>query len=189
MRAGPHLKAIAFDLGHTLMDERRDQHVPIRARPVHLMPGVADVLPRLTLPLAVWANTRMAREADVRGWLDRAGLGAFFRWVITSVDAGARKPVPEFFRYALARGGLARDDVVFVANQLNTDVAGAEAFGIRTVWLSGPAHRSTDDTPCNALPTYTIRTLYELPTLLQSFTPDAIVLASGSAAKYEARSC
>jgi hypothetical protein len=28
--------------------------------------------------LAVWANTRVAAEADVRGWLDRAGLGRFF---------------------------------------------------------------------------------------------------------------
>jgi hypothetical protein len=68
------LKAVAFDLGHTLMDERRDEHVPIEARPVHLMPGVSDVLSSMTLQLAVWANTSVAAEADVRGWLDRAGL-------------------------------------------------------------------------------------------------------------------
>jgi len=161
------LKAVAFDLGHTLMDECRDQHVPIDARPVHLMPGVSDVLPHMTLQLAVWANMRVAAEADVRGWLDRAGLGRFFRWVITSVDAGGRKPAPEFFEYALERCGLAKDDVLFVGNQLNTDIAGAEAFGIRTVWLSGPAYRSHDDAPCTVCPTYTIRTLYDLPALLQ----------------------
>jgi hypothetical protein len=37
---------IAFDLGHTLMDERRDGHIPIEARPIHLMPGVSDVIRR-----------------------------------------------------------------------------------------------------------------------------------------------
>jgi hypothetical protein len=58
------LKAIAFDWGHTLMDERRDEHIPLDTRPVHLMPGVADVLPQLTLQLALWANTRVARETD-----------------------------------------------------------------------------------------------------------------------------
>jgi FMN phosphatase YigB (HAD superfamily) len=161
------LKAIAFDWGHTLMDERRDEHIPLDIRPVHLMPGVADVLPQLPLPLALWANTRVARETEVRDWLGRAGLGLLFQWVITSVDAGARKPAPEFFRYALAHCGLAKDNVLFVGNQLNTDIAGGEAFGIRTVWLSGFAFHSFDDHPCIARPTYTIDTLYGLPSLIQ----------------------
>ena len=161
------LKAVAFDWGHTLMDERRDEQIPLETRPIHLMPGVAEVLPRLTLPLAVWANTRVAAEAAVRRWLDRAGIGPFFRWVITSVEAGARKPAPEFFQYALAGCGLARDEVLFVGNQLNTDIAGAEAFGIRTVWLRGAAYRSLDDAPCEASPTYTIDTLHDLPALIE----------------------
>jgi hypothetical protein len=39
------------------------------------------------------------------------------------------------FQYALWRCGLTKDDVRFVGNQLNTEIAGGEAFGIRTVWL------------------------------------------------------
>jgi FMN phosphatase YigB (HAD superfamily) len=161
------LTAVAFDWGHTVMDECRDQDIPLDVRPVHLMPGVLEVLPQIGFPLALWANTRFATAIDVRNWLERAALSPRFRWVITSVDAGARKPEPEFFEYALARCGLARDDVLFVGNQLNTDIVGAQAFGIRTVWLSGPDYRSGDETPCNASPTYTIRTLTELPALLQ----------------------
>lgn len=161
------LEAIAFDWGHTLVDERRDEHIPLDTRPVHLMPGVANVLPQLTLPLALWANTRVAGEVSVRRWMDRAGLGPLFRWVITSNDAGVRKPAPEFFRYALGRCGLTKDSVLFVGNQLNTDIAGGEAFGIRTVWLCGSAYHSLDDVPCDARPSYTIDTLYSLPALLQ----------------------
>ena len=88
--------------------------------------------------------------------------------MITSVDAGARKPLPEFFRYALAHCGLTKDSVLFVGNQLNTDIAGGEAFGVRTVWLSGAAYRSLDDGPCSATATYTIDTLSSLPTLVQN---------------------
>jgi FMN phosphatase YigB (HAD superfamily) len=161
------LKAVAFDWGHTVMDERRDVDVPLEVRPIHLMPGVSEVLPRIALPLALWANTRVATETDVRVWLERAGLSRLFRWVITSVDAGARKPAPGFFEYALARCGLAREDVLFVGNQLNTDVSGAEAFRIPTVWLSGADYRSADDAPCDATPTYTIPTLIDLPALLE----------------------
>jgi len=106
------LKAVAFDWGHTVMDECGDRDVPLDVRPVHLMPGVSEVLPQIALPLALWANTRVASEIDVRGWLERAGLNALFRWVITSVDAGARKPAPQFFHYALARCELAREEIL-----------------------------------------------------------------------------
>lgn len=161
------LRAVAFDLGHTLMDERREGHIPIQARPIHLMPGALDALSHIDLPLALWANTRTASEADVRAWLARAGIDRLFRWVITSVDAGVRKPAPEFFHHALARCGLARDEILFVGNQLNTDIAGAAALGIPTVWLSGADYRSKDDGPCESIPTYTVLTLRELPLLLQ----------------------
>src|SRR3954447_18494400 len=106
------LKAVAFDWGHTVMDECGDRDVPLDVRPVHLMPDVSEVLPQIALPLALWANTRVASEIDVRGWLERAGLNALFRWVITSVDAGARKPAPQFFHYALARCELAREEIL-----------------------------------------------------------------------------
>jgi FMN phosphatase YigB (HAD superfamily) len=118
------------------VDENRDGDIPLDVRPVHRMPGVSEVLPRIALPLALWANTRLAREYRVRTWLRRAGLDHGFRWVMTSFDAGARKPTPQFFEYVLGQCGLGREDVLFVGNQLNTDVAGGQAFGIPTVWLS-----------------------------------------------------
>ncbi len=164
------LDAIAFDLGHTLMREGADSDVPIERRPIHLMPGVRDALAALVQPLALWANTREAREPEVRVWLARAGFDERFNWVITSVDAGYRKPAPEFFAYALDRCGIAKERVLFVCNQLNTDVAGAEAFGIRTVWLSDDAYRSQDDEVCEARPTYSIRTLTDLPDFIRRIT-------------------
>jgi len=162
------VKVLALDWGHTLMDERRDRHVPLDARPAHLMPGVREALAAIALPLAVWANTREGDERHVRAWLRRAGLDGAFTWVITSIDAGARKPSARFFAYALARCGCAADDVLFVGNQLNTDVAGANAAGIRSVWLGGDAYRSDDDRPCGAVPTYTLESLADLPVLVRA---------------------
>ena len=166
------LKAIACDWGHTLMDERRDADIPVETRPIHLMPGVAETLPRLDLPLALWANTRVATEADARIWLDRAGLGRCFTWVVTSVDAGARKPARAFFDYALGRCGVAPDEILFVGNQLNADVEGGESYGIRTVWLSGTAYRSEDDRTVDATPTYTILAIDELPELVRRISEE-----------------
>jgi putative hydrolase of the HAD superfamily len=155
------------------MREGADTDVPIERRPIHLMPGVQDALGALVHPLALWANTREAREPEVRAWLARAGLDQRFQWVVTSVDARHRKPAPEFFAYALAKCGVPREQVLFVCNQLNTDVAGAEAVGIRTVWLSDNAYRSADDAPCEARPSYTIPTLSDLPDLVRRVRRDA----------------
>jgi FMN phosphatase YigB (HAD superfamily) len=164
--ASAAVNIVALDWGHTLMDERRDRDVPLDDRPAHLMPGVREALGAIPLPLAVWANTREGDERHVRAWLRRAGLDGVFSWVITSIDAGARKPSARFFSYALTRCGCAADDVLFVGNQLNTDVAGANAAGIRSVWLAGEGFRSDDDRPCDAEPTYTIESLAELPALV-----------------------
>jgi putative hydrolase of the HAD superfamily len=162
------LKAIALDWGHTLIHESRDAHIPLAERPIHLMPGVLETLPVLHLPLALWANTRNADERDVRAVLRNAGLEQYFQWVITSVDAGARKPAPMFFDYALRVCGLTNTEVLFVGNQLNTDIAGGEAYGISTVWLSGHEYRSNDDDrACIAMPKYVISNLCDLPALVQ----------------------
>jgi len=167
--AGMDIRAVAFDFGHTLIDEQKDGTISLESRPIHLMPGVSEVLPHISIPPAVWANTRTATGAELRRFLDRAGIGRFFAWVVTSVDAGFRKPGSGFFDFALSRCGLARDQVLFVGNQLNTDVAGGQQYGIRTVWLSGRAYRSADETlsPQHVHPTHTIRTLRELPSLPQ----------------------
>ena len=121
-------------------------------------------------PLAVWANTRTSTRTDLQHFLDRAGVGRFFAWIVTSVDAGFRKPAPQFFDFALGKCGLAREEVLFVGNQLNTDIVGGQEYGIRTGWLSGSTHRSADETlsPQDVHPIYTIPTLRELPPFLES---------------------
>ena len=164
------IRAVAFDFGHTLVDEEKDASISLETRRIHLMPDVGDILPRLPIPLAVWANTHTAAGADLRNFLDRAGIGRFFAWVVTSVDAGFRKPAPQFFDFALRECRLVRSEVLFVGNQLNTDIAGGQAYGIPTVWLSGSAYRSADEKlPSEDVhPTHTIPALCQLPSLLES---------------------
>jgi len=166
------IRAVAFDFGHTIVNEKKGAANPLESRPIHLMPDVPEILPRIPVPMAVWANTRTATSSELRQFLDRAGIGRFFTCVVTSVDAGFRKPAPQFFDFALRKFGLARDEVLFVGNQLNTDIAGGQSYGISTVWLSGSAFRSTDETLSvqDVRPTHTIHTLRQLPSLLESLS-------------------
>lgn len=161
------LRAIAFDVGHTLIDERIDAASFIE--PVRLMPHVLEVLPQVDLSMAAWSNTKSAREREVRQLLRSGAIEKFFTWVITSIDANSRKPNREFFRYALENCKLTADEVLFVGNQLNTDIYGGMQCGIRTVWISGVLHRSPDETATReeVIPDFEIETLAELPDLIQ----------------------
>jgi FMN phosphatase YigB (HAD superfamily) len=157
------VKAVAFDFGHTLV---REGFVDDR---IELMPGVCEVLPQIHLPMAVWANTRTAAEMELRRLLKLAQIEQCFSGVVTSVDAGSRKPAAEFFYFALTKSNFQKEEVLFVCNQLNTDVLGAEALGIHTAWLSGPEFRSADETMTvdDVKPSFVLAGFAQLLSLLQ----------------------
>jgi putative hydrolase of the HAD superfamily len=167
------LKAVMFDFGHTIMDELKGGDTPLASRPVFLMPGLPETLPHIALRMGIGANTKVAGAHDVRLWLSKAQIIDHFERVITFVDAGARKPNRRFFSYALKKCKLKNTEVLFVGNQLNTDIRGANDYGISCVWLSGRAYRSPDDTPNDPFilsqtrPTYVIRSLKQLPALVK----------------------
>src|SRR5215467_4116256 len=164
------IKAVIFDFGHTIMDELSDRELPLRSRPVRVMPGLLETLPQITKNKGIWANTRRAGQSGIRHWLRRAQIDQHFNWVVTSVDAGHRKPDRRFFDFALARCGLQKDEVLYVGNQLNTDIKGATEYGIQNVWLSGAVCKSPDDTLTidHVTPTHVIGCLQELPPLVAS---------------------
>ncbi|HUK86835.1 MAG TPA: HAD family hydrolase [Terriglobales bacterium] len=160
----PRIQAVAFDLGNTLVYEDSVLEPQVRR-----MPGVLEVLPAISLPMAVWTNTRRERAVEVRRWLSSAGIDKFFSSIVTSVDAGARKPAEAFFHFALARWGRTKDEVLFVCNQLNTDVLGASRCGIRTAWIAAPEFRGPEETLelKDVQPSFVLPDLEALPGLLE----------------------
>ena len=56
--------------------------------------------------------------------------------VFTSEDAGSYKPRKELFELALKGSGLAADEVIHIGDSLSSDVKGAGALGIQTLWLN-----------------------------------------------------
>jgi FMN phosphatase YigB (HAD superfamily) len=161
------LKAIVFDFGHTIMREDSCIDPHLQDCPIDLMPGAREAIEMIRLPKGIWANTLVATAADIRTWLGRAGLDHQISWVAASFELGCRKPEPEFFTRALAACDLQPADTLFVGNQLDTDIVGANRVGIPCVYLAAKCYRSLDEhvTP-EAKPTFTIETLFELPGLI-----------------------
>lgn len=56
--------------------------------------------------------------------------------VFTSEDARSYKPRRELFELALSKTGLKPDEVIHIGDSISSDVKGASALGIKTLWLN-----------------------------------------------------
>jgi MIP family channel proteins/HAD superfamily hydrolase (TIGR01509 family) len=101
--------------------------------PNHLYPEVAPTLRALAgrYKLAVIAN----QDERVLEALRRDRLFELFDVLGLAKAAGAMKPDPRIWRYALAQAGVAPHQAVHIGNRLDADVRPAKQLGMRTIWL------------------------------------------------------
>lgn len=89
-----------------------------------------------------------------------SGLEKYFQVVVTSEEAGSKKPDPDIFAYTLAKAGASKERSIYIGDEPETDVVGAQLAGIDQVLV-------TFGKPLTATgATYTITTLAELKTIL-----------------------
>ena len=72
-------------------------------------------------------------DVSLHNVLERVGLVPLLDGVVTSAEAGARKPAAVIFERALALAGVRHGDAVHVGDSADDDVAGARAAGIEPV--------------------------------------------------------
>lgn len=121
-----------------------------------------DVVPALTLLAERFTVIALTNgNAD----LETIGIRHLFADVVTAVDAGAAKPAPEIFEYAVLRAGVNPAEIVHVGDHPEIDVAGAAAAGLATVWMN----RRGEDWPDHVRrPDAVVSTVDELCRLLDA---------------------
>lgn len=67
--------------------------------------------------------------------LHHLGLGAQFDGIYLSSDYGCRKPDVRFFRALIDEQGLDPSHCLMIGNDRNTDIAGAKAAGLATLYM------------------------------------------------------
>ncbi|WLR52808.1 HAD family hydrolase [Bacillus tianshenii] len=82
----------------------------------------------------------------------------YFDHIIISGAFGRGKPDPSIFKHALERFNIEPEEALMVGDNLNTDIKGANAAGIPSVWVN--RHHKTNDT--DVKPNYEITSLHEL---------------------------
>ena len=63
-------------------------------------------------------------------------LAKYFDQIITSEAAGAKKPNPLVFKYAINKSGASLDNSLMIGDDLNTDIIGAINFGMKSIYFN-----------------------------------------------------
>ena len=135
-----HIRAVAFDLGGTLMREDYAQ-----TRSLRTMPFAEAALEALAPHAALAVATNTNGSADYAGaLLDRLRLRPFFQHIVTAQSAGAMKPHPEFYAHLLVALHMEPDEVVMIGDSYFADISGAKRAGLWTVWLTDEATEAPD---------------------------------------------
>ena len=82
----------------------------------------------------VIVTNNVAREQRLK--VERGGLTPFIDALVTSEEFGASKPDPAILWHGVQRGGGEVDGAVVFGDSLSTDIAGARAAGLRSVWFN-----------------------------------------------------
>jgi HAD superfamily hydrolase (TIGR01549 family) len=90
---------------------------------------VLEDLSRRAVPLGVISNA----SHGILGDLERNGIKRFFDHVVYSQSVGVAKPDPRIFREALARFHVGAERAWHVGDNVEADIAGARAVGIRPI--------------------------------------------------------
>lgn len=93
--------------------------------------------------------------------LESCGLKDYFDTIILSEDAGANKPSPLFFEYALQQSGAQRETTLMIGDNLQTDIMGAMATGIDALFFNRyPEYEKT------TAPTFVVTSLRDIMKIL-----------------------
>lgn len=95
--------------------------------------------------------------------LAACGLRDYFDTIILSEDAGANKPSPLFFDYALKQTGAQRESTLMLGDNLQTDILGALSAGIDAMLFN---RWNVDIENCPQVPSFIVNNLKEVMKVL-----------------------
>jgi putative hydrolase of the HAD superfamily len=122
---------------------------------IALFPDAIDVLKELDAKYELHIITNgFAEIQEIK--LNNSGLSPFFNKIITSENAGTKKPHPAIFNYSLKLANASTNESLMVGDNQLVDVEGAMKMGIDAVFFNP----ENEETFVN--PTYEINGLKQL---------------------------
>jgi len=154
-----------FDVSNPVVTGATNAFAEEFMRYVHLDKNALDVLRKLHGRYKLGIVSNFGIPESVWKLLDKFGLKKFFDVILISGEVNRRKPSQEIFDMALKALDVPASEALFVGDTPSLDVKGPQNAGIRAILIE----RKPIETTSDAKPDAVIRSLKELPELLEDF--------------------
>ena len=156
------LRRLLTEAGHRVVSHEayRDTQVVVVGHDFEFDYARLTAASRAVAGGAAFVAVNLDSRLPVEGGDFYPGCGTIAEAVATA--AGIRpevvgKPMPHIFRVALTRLDVPPEETAMVGDSLNSDIRGAQAVGLRTIWLAPPGAVASE-----VQPDLTIHTFAEL---------------------------
>jgi putative hydrolase of the HAD superfamily len=126
----------AVNPGDACVEQAVDAYFEPFIRSCQLIPGTYDMLTSLAGRYRLGLVSNFTHPPALEEILARVGLDQFFDEIIISGRLGVRKPHPAIFGELTRLLGLTPAEIVFVGDELQADIVGAQKAGMRAVWMT-----------------------------------------------------
>lgn len=110
-------------------------YITISPKKTNLFPNAHEILEYLQPKYPMSIITNGFEEVQFTK-LANSKLDKYFHEVITSEEAGCKKPEPGIFEFALAKAGAKAEDCLMIGDDPEVDIKGAENVGIDGIFFN-----------------------------------------------------
>ena len=129
-------KIYLFDWGDTIMKNFPSEKGKMNTwQKVESMPNAEKMLRELTQRADCYlaTNAKDSDKGDILEALERVNLHKYFKDIFCYKEIGFSKPSKEYFDTIVARLNVGINEIIFVGDNLKTDIKGAENNGIESI--------------------------------------------------------
>lgn len=138
------------------------EYVSALAECSELLDGALDLCRKLSAEYEMYIVTNGVSQTQKKRFY-ASSICKYFKDIFVSEDAGAPKPMREYFDYVFSRiGEDKKEGSVIIGDSLTSDIAGGNNFGIDTFWFNPDGKHNITD----IIPTKTVKSYSELLELL-----------------------
>jgi putative hydrolase of the HAD superfamily len=118
-----------------LVEEMCTSYLSKSPRKPHVIEGTFELLDYLQGKYHLHILTNgFAEIQDIK--MEVSGLNKYFKHIIASENAGAKKPHPLAFDYTLKQIGTNNAECLMIGDSIESDIKGAQNFGLDTIYFN-----------------------------------------------------
>ena len=128
-------KIIKFEATNNLIDNLAVDYIEYLPNNNQLFEGTFELLDYLKPNYQMHIITNGFSEVQSKKIVN-SGLNSYFKQIITSEDAGVKKPNPHIFNYALNKANAKPNESIMIGDNWEADIMGAKNVGLDVIFCN-----------------------------------------------------